>query len=220
MDDRCFDPDDLDALLDLEPGHADLAHAEGCSACRTLLAAYRSYLEDTELPAAARSEAASEALSRFIDARVGGGEAVRDPRSFLTRLAATLRGPALRPGLALVVLMLAATVFWTNREPGTPERGRGVVRESPEETGVAVELLPQQALGAGRMLLGWRPLANASGYRVQLLSAEMRVIREIETGGATEAELALPAAEEPIFWRVLAFRNGDEIARSPLQTLR
>ncbi len=218
MKDQCFSPEDLDNLLDMKPEDPKRIHLEDCSACRSLLASYRAFLNPGALPANARAERAHDALADFISQRIEGecvgGETDPGRPSFLQGLVGALRGPVLGPVLALTVVLVAVSVLWLSRDALSPERLNGVVRDLPVD-GIE-ELVARSGLQEGRVLFAWRALPAADAYRIQILSADLVLEREIDTQGELSLEIEVPTDGGSRFWRVIASRNGDEIARSSL----
>lgn len=216
MTDPCFDSADLDELLSLPADDPRLDHLENCAACRSLLASYRKYLDPGTLPPEARQVEAQRSMQRFIEEQIIGVDTPTPTRpSYLSRLMASLRGPALAPMLVVVFALVVVTGIWATRDALRPERRTGIVRDLPvsgEETG----MMPVAQVMDGGSRLSWQAIPGADAYRVQILSADLVMEREIDAGN--RLSLATEAADpgEPRFARVIAARRGDEIARSPL----
>ncbi|MCP5068658.1 MAG: hypothetical protein GY946_19010 [bacterium] len=223
MTDHCFGPEDLDDLLSLAENDPRHQHLDGCSACRSLLAAYRTYLDPGTLPEAADPRKAHEALQRFVSERILDDNTAPDPEhseaSIWQGLIAALRGPVLGPALALVVLLVALTAIWNSRESLSPERRSGIVREIPNTEAGETALAPSATLQDGAVLLSWHPVKDADAYRVQVLSADLILLEEIEAADQLSVLREASGTGAIGFWRVIALKRGDEIARSGLNSL-
>jgi hypothetical protein len=222
-EEHCFGTEDLDALLSMPKDDPRHRHLESCSACRSQLAAYRRYLDPDGLPTAARQAEAHQELQRFIEEQIGVEEtattaAPSDPFS-LKRFLTLLRGPALRPALAMVIVLTAVTILWSSRESLSPERRSGIVREFPDSGAGDTALMPVGVIQDGAGLLSWQAVAEADAYRVQILSADLTLLEEIEAGDRLSLLRELSSTDAFGFWRVIAQKQGDEIARSGLITL-
>ncbi len=221
MTDRCFGPEDLDDLLTLSEDDPRREHLHSCSACRSLLASYRTYLDPVELPPAARKDEARDSMRRFIEEQIGGragNPKNREPFS-LSRLLDSLRGPALVPALVLIAALAVVTILWSTREAMRPERLSGIVRDLPVDENAGGLMNPVAIFSGDTIELGWRAVEGADSYRVEILSTDLTPEREIEAGDELAARLEPSADGEARFWRVIALRNGDEIARSRLLAL-
>jgi len=228
MEDRCFTHEELDELLTLGSDDPRRDHLARCSACRTLLASYRAFMEAGDLPEASDRDEAGRRLDLFrarmiegVDrpAAVGATEA-----SLLSRLLAFLRGPILRPALAGLLLLIAAGSLWMNRDSLYAERSSGIVREVPLQGSVDVTVQPPVVLDDGGLVLEWSPVSSAESYRVQILGVEMTPLRDFTIADVnrlrvTSDDIEGLASSGPLFWRVIVYRNGDEFARSSLHSL-
>jgi anti-sigma factor RsiW len=98
--------------------------------------------------------------------------------------------PASRPprralyafAVAATAAILAVGIVWLQR-PAAPPVFRGVELRM----GLEVEI------GGGALRARWQPVADASGYELQLLASDGRVLRSLETDGtAATVELGAP----------------------------
>lgn len=228
MEDRCFTHEELDELLALDPTDPRLAHLEKCSACRTLLASYRAFLDPGDLPESANRDEARRRLDLFRERMIAGdveAPAGGSPEgSFLSRFLAYLRGPALRPGLAALLLLIAATALWTNRDALRPERRSGILREVPTAGSGDIVVQPPIPREGGGFVFEWSSVDGAESCRVQIIGVEMTPLREFSLVDSNRLEvtgdaIAGLADSGPLFWRVIVYRSGDELARSSLHAL-
>ena len=72
---------------------------------------------------------------------------------------------------------------------------------------------------SGRMMLRWSPYAEATQYTVVLLGEDLEERERIDAGGNTscglpDETLSLLRAGSHLFWRVIAWRDGDMVASS------
>ncbi len=223
MADPCFDPEKFDELLDLPQGDPRKEHLAGCSACRSLLLAYRRFLDPSDLPNGAQPGPAGKELSRFLAEQLDKDSSEPSVPPFSSRLLAALTGPWLRPGLALVAVFLIIGVFWVNGDGPSLPGHSGVVRDLPAEDAMTWRLLPPARLEAGGLELAWEPYLEAESYRVQLLDASLLELGSFDSARAPRFEIGAASIAaltgEARFWRVLAISGGDEVARSGTRSL-
>ncbi len=232
--DRCYAMEELGTVAALPPDDARRGHLETCPRCRALLAAYRDFMAAEAVPEGADPERADRQLSEMLERELAGGtpgadaRVVRAPGGFRPpvprigeRLGAWWRASALRPALAVAAVLIVAGVVYLSpavrRAPETPVlRGgpadslatpRSFALEPPRPTAEAVEL-------------SWVAVTGAEAYQVILYSADLAELKPLPPVPTTRMVLRrddLPvglARGTPVFWRVLAFQGGEEIARS------
>jgi hypothetical protein len=71
----------------------------------------------------------------------------------------------------------------------------------------------------------WDPFAGADAYQVIVLDTGLLEILRVDAGSGLGATLeapaihTLPEREEGLLWRVIALRDGNQIARSALHSI-
>ena len=73
MTDGCFQLDELDSLIDLDPEDPRRRHLESCPLCRARLAAYRAFIAEGPPQPGSEPERADAELEQFISRMVRGG---------------------------------------------------------------------------------------------------------------------------------------------------
>ncbi len=221
MTERCLRPKDLDDLVEgnAMPDWQD--HLRSCAACRALLAEYGSFLA-AEPTAGADPLAAEEALGCMLPPPLRcPGKQTSGTRGS-SRWSVFLSGPRWRPVLATATLAaVLMIILW----PQSQERftdPSGLVRgQDPLERGFVLEI--QDANADGNWVVGWPSVAQATGYRIEVLDQAMSVIASQTEGQVTRIELdpagLLAGSEGPWFVRVLALQENRELARTPLREL-
>ena len=211
---RCLDFPALEALVDLPPAAAARALAD-CPRCQARLSLLTEFLGDAAHPPGAQPEAAARRLRRALAVELDAAQLHRGRHQLWLQPRLVW---SLAAGLAAVVCLIAlgGERGWFTAEP--PERWRG------ERPGAEISLLSPQTEVGGALLLSWRSLSGAAGYRVDLLDADLRLLGSI---AATDTLLrvdptTLPAgARAALAWQVtaLAAEGGAVLARSPLGRL-
>ncbi|MBP6875252.1 MAG: hypothetical protein KBD56_04220 [Candidatus Eisenbacteria bacterium] len=230
----------IDRLVEIASLPADdrrRQHLEQCPRCRSLLASYRTFARDAG-DSAARIRGLRDLDARLmqtLESEVFGSShpQVTGPEANILRKVETRRPRWLRRALlprsavgwiaAAAVLVLIA---WGTHETwrGWMPRERQTVVRGP---GTATAALTAQVRDIGKeaWLFSWSPVADADGYRVVIQDETMdrRGEFEAEEGANSLAirmdDLQAAAGEPVLFWRVIALRQGDEIARTRLQAL-
>jgi len=217
MRDRCHTPEelaDLSALPDGDPGRRHLA---GCPRCQALLVSLEDFLEPRNLPAGADLPDARTRLTAARASGIKGSDAVdREPAGLVLRPVFRRWSPFRMRALAAVaaVLVLAASLALLRGAADNP-RGTPVLRGA----GTAEVVFSGAAapLPGGGYRLGWPALPDAETYQVLIFDQGLVEIARFDTADATRLDLDpadLPAEPGLVFWRVVARRSGDEIARS------
>lgn len=232
MSDRCFDFDELSAILRAGEGDSRWAHIHACPRCRSRLALYRSYVGLEKVPAdppgdPKEAEAGRE-LQKILDREILGpspGEEMKTPASVRSgrfrRLFMSLRRPLrLAPIAGVLALVVAAFLFVRTWQPWTSDRTvfRGTVWD--EQLSSEVVVFPLQTLAADGVQLRWRSVPGARTYRVRLLSSRYEELACLDAGrdtvlSVTPEEIHRPPGEPAVsFWLVEALDHGDPIAES------
>ncbi len=221
MTERCLRPKDLDDLIDgyAMPDWQD--HLQSCAACRALLAEYSSFLA-AEPTAGADPLAAEEALDHMLPPPLRcPGEQTSGTRDS-SRWSVFLNGPRWRPVLATAALAaVLMIVLWPQGQERFTDPSGLVRGQDSLERGFSLEI--QDVNADGNWVVGWPSLAQATGYRIEVLDQAMSVVRSWTEGQVTGFELdpaGLPAGSDgPWFVRVLALEDTRELARTPLREL-
>ena len=221
MNDRCFPLEELKSLIDLSPDDPRRLHLAECPLCRARLAAYRTFIEEGPPLAGSEPERADAELSAYIEKMVHSDTEARARGGFLARFRRRrISKRMLMPGLAaaavaIVVLIIALSPFpGGDRRQLSPLRGWGS-REAELEAGPAT-------LREGAVRFEWKSNPEADRYEVQLFDASLREIARFDAGRATSLTVQtseMPETGDAIFWRIVAFRGGDELAHSPPRPL-
>ncbi len=153
-----------------------------------------------------------------------------------------------RPALALAAIVLAAVALWAALAPGPEGEGPPLLRGDTGGPGLAGttgvggaasggtagtaagapsawDLSAPVALSDGGLRLSWTTPEPGLEQRVEVYDVGLDVIASF--GPTRASELVLPAdrvgtlaaAAGPLRWRVVALREGDPVAMSPLRTL-
>ena len=212
---ECVDVTNIAAVLELPAEHPWRRHAESCPRCRSLVASYIAFVEGE--PAEGSD---LERVRGTLDARIRADASRWKPsgsaaRSFPWR---TLMRPV--PLLAAALVVVAAVVFWSSREPE-----QSSLRESTPQA-QAFALNPAQLAADGSILLSWTPVAGADAYQVRLYGPDFGEIHRSSNTTATSLTVErsiLPPNQSSrldLTWRVFALSQGDVIATSPPGSIR
>ena len=212
MAEECYRPEDLEAIADLPPDDPRLEHARTCPRCSGLLALYRKTADPSRLPPEARLSDARERLSRTLEQET----AARRP-GLIVRLW------ALRPVWGLVAV--AALVLIVLQVGRSPEEPTVRPRRGGDDRSAAPVAEAPQSLTDGRVRLSWRPVADADSHQVVFFLPGLDELTRVGARDRTSLDLDLDrlplSADRPdaIFWRIVAWRGGIEIAHSSMRTL-
>jgi hypothetical protein len=216
MTDECFRLEELESLIDLDAQDPRRRHLEDCPLCRARLAAYKAFITEGPPQAGSKPERAEAELGSFMENMIRGSEARSDSRARLHARRFPKR--VLIPGLAVaaaaaVILIIALSPFpGGDRQLPAPLRGS----DSPSITGAGVSVRPVEQSGSS-VLFSWTARPDADRYEIQIFNARLEGVARFEAGGDTSLTVEsgdLPGPDEPFFWRIAAFRGGDEIAHS------
>jgi len=218
MTEDCVQLDELGSLLDLDPEDPRRRHLAGCPLCRARLAAYKAFIAEGPPRAGSEPERAEVELGAFLTKMIHGGVEMGAGGGFLSRL----RGrripkrviiPGLAAAVAAVVLIIALKPFLdTDRRQPAPLRGL----DAPA-AGSAVLAARPAVVREGTIIFTWTSLTDADRYRVQVFDTKLQEIARFEADRDTSLVVRtgdVPRADGSLFWRVTAFREGDEIAHS------
>lgn len=210
----CVHVDDIGAVLALPPDDPIRLHSEACPRCKSLLASYVSFL-DAESVEGNDLERVRGMLDARIRADAARWKPSKSPVAFWWQL---LLRPA--PLLAAGLVVIAAAVFWTSRDPD-----QGTLRDNtPQIESFALE--PAQIAENGSLQLSWSPMSGADQYQVRLYGPDFSEIFRSANTTATSMTVDPDrfAAKLPptldLTWRVYALSQGDVIATSPPGSIR
>ena len=220
MTERCFHMDELASLLELSPGDPRGQHLAACPLCRARLAAYKAFVaEGPQLPGSQPERAKAE-LDQYLAGMILGDSGTDGKAGFWTKLRPRrISRFALVPGLAAaaaaVILLVVFNPFSKDRlRHEAPLRGL----ESPTHGGASISTQPV-VIESGTVTFRWALVPECDRYEIQVFDAKLEQVARFETnrGMALEVNIdRIPASGGPLWWRVVAFRDGDEAAHSPL----
>lgn len=211
----CIDARETGMVLELSVDSPVRRHAESCPRCKSLVASYQSFME-----AAPVEGADLERARGLLDARIRADASRWKP---LGAPARTFWWQALlrpMPLLAAGLVVIAAAVFWTTREPE-----QSSLRESATPS-QAFALNPAELAADGNILLSWSSVAGADAYQVRLYGPDFGEIYRSPNNATTSLTIEralLPPNQTPrldLTWRVFALSQGDVIATSAPGSIR
>ena len=211
----CIDVQNIGAVLSLRADDPVRIHANECPRCKSLLASYQSFMD---APPVEGSDL--ERARATLDARIRADAARWKPskspvRAFWWQM---LLRPV--PLLAAGLVVIAAAVFWTSREPE-----QSTLRDSTPQV-ASFALQPAQIAADGSLQLEWSPMAGADQYQVRLYGPDFGEIFRSANTAATSMTVDPDrfAAKLPptldLTWRVYALSQGDVIATSSPGSIR
>jgi hypothetical protein len=222
---QCCDPAEVGRLLDLPPTDPRRRHLDECPRCRSLALSYGDFVAPGPVPSGARPSEAASTLSAALSAAMASPlpPALRERRAlrFSRWLQGVLTPPALKPALAaaaVVIVAGAVVVGYLSRTPSAP-----VLRG---QAGVALALAPLERGPEGTIRLRWQPLAGAESYQVRLYSTALVEVARLEPTTETTMLVSRDAVPDSlpsgstVLCRVAGLRGGNDIALSPVGTLR
>jgi len=232
--DRCLSIEELDGILGLDPAHPRRRHLESCPRCSARLLVYREFIEDLSPAPGSDTRDAAVRLRQAFDEELDRGQiregAVARPASSWTRWSWWLRPRTLQPAWALGVVLLVAGAFYAGLHYRSTREESDLLRTTPP-TGVVsergrIDLLTPRVGPGGEVEMRWHAVPNADSYQVRLVGADLADLAHF--GPVPDARLSLRPDQIPrnlssgevIGWEVVALRSGQEIARSPVSTLR
>jgi hypothetical protein len=220
MTDGCFRLDEFESLLDLAPDDPRQRHLAACPLCRARLAEYRAFITEGPPAVGSRPEEANAALEAFT-VRMIRGAGGAGGGGFWSRFRA-LRAPriVLVPGLAAAAIAAVILIAILHPFPGGDER-RPSLRGSSDSTITELAVKPV-LVRDGAVTFTWSLLPDADRYEVQIFDANLDQIARFDAGATAGLKTepgVIPGADGVLWWRVVAFRDGDELGRSPLSAL-
>jgi hypothetical protein len=217
MTDKCFRLDELDCVANMNPGDPRRQHLAECPLCRARLAAYRAFLTEAPPPSESSPERARAELESFIDKMVHGRVEAGQKPGFRSALLAVLSSRrVLAPGLAVAAALLLVVVLKPFRagEDRSPASLRGGETPGVVVASIAVE---DALIVADVVTFRWNALAEADRYEVEIFDTGLSEIARFDAGRGNTLEVAtedIPRVDGPLLWRVVAFHEGDTVARS------
>lgn len=233
MTDRCYRPEEIASLLDLAPEDPRQRHLASCPLCRARLAEYRAFMAEGPPVAGSRPEEAKRNLDDFVAGMIHGPDAGRRKGSAQSAPEGGFRNPfrslripklALAPGIAAAVAFAALIlVVVFHPFPGGGRR-EAALRDLDDSTATEVNLIAAPVtVREGTITFTWDAVPYADRYEVQIFDADLDPIAAFDAAGAASLEIEadlIPPTAPPVWWRVAAYRDGDEFAHSILSALR
>jgi len=236
MSERCSPIEELERMAGLPADDPRRQHLDRCPRCRSLLKACRAFETEPDSATAGQNRDLDARLAAAVDGAIFGQsvsraipvEDSRPPlpggRRFGWWRDLSFGRSALRiaaVAAAVVLILLGVQQTRSPHLPGTEEsllRGGGQFERDAWEA--QARLIPDA------WIFSWSPVRDADAYRLVLYDADVvEVTHFLATGsdsGLNVSPADLPASaggSRVVFWRVIAFRRADEIARSRLQSL-
>jgi len=217
---KCQPLEALEALRLLPTDDPRRAHLDDCPRCQALLESLDSFLAPDDAAPAEGDAARARTTLRAALATEMAAEAERPRARLWERLLATFRS---RPawGVATALVVAAAVLLlqqWGQEAPRSTLRGRAPVAGE----GV-VRLLGPLPTADGGLQLRWGRVVGAQRYDVRLYRPDLTAIATLDAGVETSltlgAEQLAAAQDGTLLYKVIAYRGGDEIASSVVETL-
>jgi hypothetical protein len=229
VNDRSYTPEELERLLTLPEDHPERRAAAASprfEALRRMLAEFErptdALVTDAEL-ASARVElrrrlAEAGLLDSPAATRAPTPAAPQAPRS-LPRpgvLVWLLTGGG-RPAFAVAAALIVVGIGWWTTQRPTRETTRAIATPGAFELATRLE-------GDG-LVLSWRAVEGADGYRVVFLDAGLAEVARLDVPTGTSLTLRageLPAGVSPgsrVSLEVVALRMGDALSTTPARTI-
>ncbi len=204
MNDRCLNPAEL---ADFPAEDPRWSHVDDCPRCQAVMKSFAAFMDPADVPEGADLADAHARLSAALDREIGSGDSnpqvIRPATSFWNPF--RVRTLAAAAAVVIVAVGLSMMRYGPEAPPQDPVlRGAGDVAV-PFRCEITV-------LERGVYLLSWPEVEEATSYRVVVYRADLEKLMDREVGGATSLELKLPKGGA--FCRVIALRDGDEVARS------
>jgi hypothetical protein len=225
MTDKCFRLDELDALLDLGEDDPRQRHLADCPLCRARLAAYRTFLEDSPPLPGSRPEEAAAHLEKFIENVLHGGAEPAGSRGEPGFRARMRLGIGWRRGLVLAATAAAAVILIVVLVPlrdGGRRRIAPLRGPEPSATGESALTARPAFIRNGSIVFSWSPVPEADGYEIHLFDTALDETARFDAGTDTSMQIRIaeiPRTDALLLWRVVALREGGEVARSHLTSL-
>ncbi len=131
-----------------------------------------------------------------------------------------LVSPSLRPVAALAVLVVALGAIGGIRLLGRQSGDAIILREGSTPASSTLALGDVSRAPDGGFSLSWSPVEGADRYEVVLCGEDLVEMKRFDAGGASSFVIPAEDAGAPLFWRVIASRQGDPIAQSRIRPLR
>jgi hypothetical protein len=232
--DRCFSIEEMDGILGLDPTHPRRRHLESCPRCSARLLVYKEFIEDLSPAPGSDTRDAAVRLRQAFDEELGrrqmreGTEA--RPTSSWTGRFWWLRPRTIQPAWALAAVLFVAGALYAGSHYRSTRGDSDLLRSTPPSGAVSdrgtVELMAPRIGPGGEIEMRWHAVPNADAYRVRLVGADLADLAHFEPIPDTRLSLRrdqIPrslSAGDVIGWEVVAMRAGQEIARSPVSTIR
>jgi len=229
--DRCLSVEELDGVLGLDSAHPRRRHLESCPRCGARLLVYREFIEDLSPAPGSDTRDAAVRLRQAFDEELGRGPIREGAGARPASLrAGWFRSLTMKPAWALGVVLLVAGAYYAGLHYRSTREASDLLRSTPPPGAVPdggrIELLAPRIVPGGEIEMRWNAVPNADSYRVRLIGADLADLAHFEPVPDTWLSLRpdqIPrnlSSGEVIGWEVVALRAGQEIARSPVSTIR
>ncbi len=202
MSDRCLTPKEL---AELSPDDPRRAHVDGCPRCQSIMKSFAAFMDPANVPEEADLTDARARLSGALEREIGSGAGAARPGAgfwnpFRVRMIAAVA--------AVMVVAVGLSLFRAGPDgmaPGEPVlRGVGAPAAAFRVDTIHME--------NGGYQLRWLGVAEATGYRVVVYGEDLEEIMGLDVGLETTFKFEQP--DGAAFFRVIALRDGDELAKS------
>lgn len=217
---RCFEPEEIGAVLDLPADSSARRHLDACPRCRNLALAYYQYVEGKDADSNGGSKLDPD-LERRLAQAFGAGTGAQGMRmagppvngsngARVTRRA----GPpwalwmSAAVALAALIFLMVSGDFLHLRGDGAA--GRGAMRGEDPDTGLLV------TRGSDGLTLTWQGARHADPTVVIFYAEDMQEIGRAEVSGDRYHVAAGDPLAASAYCRVLRVAGGDTVMRSAL----
>lgn len=199
MSDLCLNPVELAGLAFEDPRRA---HVEGCPRCQAILKSLAAFMDPVEIPAEANLAEADTLLAAALEREM---EVVRPAPTFWT----PFRVRVLSAVAAVLVVAVGLSLFGGG--PDVVPNGEPVLRGVDDSAGRFLCHFDNPT-GPGDPQLSWTTFDGATEYKVVAYDLQLKELAVFEAG--SETSLVLDPPLNTSFFRVIALKDGDELARS------
>jgi len=214
----CIPPEDFGQLAGRAPEDPARRHLAACARCQARYLSYRSFMDEGDAPEGAQLEDARTRLEALTRRELALPRAAPSPARVTRGIFTPRRLLFVLAPAACIALLLA----YRGLGPGARDEVRPVVLRGSGDRMFAIET--PAVLADGSVALRWRAVLGASGYRVRLYDAGLRLLHE--SAVVPDTFLVLPAVALPrpdpastLLWRAVAHAGSAELAESAVGTI-
>ena len=206
MSERCLNMEELTGMPTDDPRRA---HLDACPRCQAVVKSLAEFMDPQDVPQGADVADAHARLAAALDREITPQEnVIRPASSFWT----PFRVRTIAAAAAVVIVAVGLSMFGSGWGPGP-----GVLpNQKPVLRGIGTPAAPflcqLELLSGGRFQASWPGIAGATGYRVVVYGQDLRKLIAFEAGSTTQLVIQMPVGGA--FCRVIALKDGDELARS------